>query len=117
MVTTDGRSASQHRELRSSKGERVYSGKLAVLIDEWTYGGGEALAGALKDNNRALLFGNKTFGGGRMRTTIPFDDGSAVEFSTAEMMTPKGHKIRRKWPRAGCACRGKHRAATHRADG
>jgi C-terminal processing protease CtpA/Prc len=41
-------------------------------------GARQVLAGALKDNKRALIAGERTFGKGLIQTVVELSDGSAV---------------------------------------
>lgn len=66
---------------------------LVVLINEFSASGSEVLAGALQDNNRAVLVGIDTFGKSAVNVIIPLSDGSAVVVTTAHWLTPGGHQI------------------------
>jgi carboxyl-terminal processing protease len=63
---------------------------LVVLIDDDSASGAEVLAAALRDNGRAQLVGETTFGTGTVLTTFPQDDGSSVVLATAFWLTPDG---------------------------
>lgn len=70
---------------------------LTVLVNSGTASAAEVLAGALRDNNRALILGERTFGKGLIQTTVPLSDGSAVNVTVAKYQTPSGidiHKAR-----------------------
>jgi carboxyl-terminal processing protease len=66
---------------------------LVVLIDDDSASGAEVLAAALRDNGRARLVGETTFGTGTVLTTFPQDDGSSVVLATAFWLTPGGDHI------------------------
>ena len=66
---------------------------LVVLIDDDSASGAEVLAAALRDNGRARLVGETTFGTGTVLTTFPQDDGSSVVLATAFWLTPEGDHI------------------------
>jgi carboxyl-terminal processing protease len=66
---------------------------LVVLIDDDSASGAEVLAAALRDNGRAQLIGETTFGTGTVLTTFPQDDGSSVVLATAFWLTPEGDHI------------------------
>lgn len=66
---------------------------LVVLIDDDSASGAEVLAAALRDNGRAKLVGETTFGTGTVLTTFPQDDGSSVVLATAFWLTPEGDHI------------------------
>jgi len=66
---------------------------LVVLIDDDSASGAEVLAAALRDNGRARLIGETTFGTGTVLTTFPQDDGSSVVLATAFWLTPEGDHV------------------------
>ncbi len=66
---------------------------LVVLIDGESASGAEVLAAALRDNGRATLIGETTFGTGTVISTFPQDDGSSVMLGTAFWLTPNGEHI------------------------
>ncbi|MEW5305898.1 MAG: hypothetical protein WDW36_008410 [Sanguina aurantia] len=53
----------------------------------------EIVSGALKDNHRALLMGQRTFGKGVVQTVLPLDADHAVKITTARYYTPNGTSI------------------------
>lgn len=66
---------------------------LVVLVNRGTAGAAEIVAGALLDNQRADVLGDKTFGIGSIQKTIEMSDGSAVILSVAKYYTPGGKAI------------------------
>ena len=67
---------------------------LAVLVNEGTASGAEIVAGALRDNDRAVVVGETTFGTGTTLREFPLEDGSAILLGVAEWSTPDGDFIR-----------------------
>ncbi len=63
------------------------------------------LAGALKDNRRAEVAGEPTFGKGLIQTLVELSDGSAVAVTVAKYQTPAGLDIN-KVRSTRCGCRG-----------
>ncbi|CAI5527678.1 unnamed protein product [Closterium sp. Naga37s-1] len=61
---------------------------LAVLVNKGTASASEILAGALKDNNRALVFGEPTFGKGKIQSVFELSDGSGLAVTIARYETP-----------------------------
>jgi carboxyl-terminal processing protease len=53
----------------------------------------EIVAGALRDNGRAKLLGQKTFGKGSVQTVLPLEDGQALKLTTSRYFTPSGVSI------------------------
>jgi carboxyl-terminal processing protease len=66
---------------------------LVVLIDDASASGAEVLAAALRENGRARLIGETTFGTGTVLATFPQSDGSSVILGTAFWLTPHGEHI------------------------
>ena len=67
-----------------------------VLINGNSASASEILAGALKDNRRATLVGETSFGKGLVQTVFPLPDGGAVKLTTQKYYTPAGNDINKK---------------------
>jgi carboxyl-terminal processing protease len=67
---------------------------LAVLVDGGTASSAEILAGALRDNDRAPVVGETTFGTGTVLSEFVLRDGSSILLGVAEWLTPDGDFIR-----------------------
>lgn len=63
---------------------------LAVLVNGGSASASEVLTGALKDHERAVIIGEKTFGKGIVQTVIPLFDGSGMTVTTSRYFTPNG---------------------------
>lgn len=92
IVYTEGRRKESRIDFKSEDNEE-YDAKIVVLINKGSASASEILAGALRDNNRAILLGTKTFGKGSVQTIIPLSGGSALRLTTAQYFTPSGKKI------------------------
>lgn len=68
---------------------------LIVLVDEKTSSAAEILAGALKDNDRAVILGARTFGKGSVQSIHQLAGEGAVKLTTAEFRLPSGRAIDR----------------------
>jgi len=66
---------------------------MVVLINGSTAGPAEITAGALKDNKRAQVVGEKSFGIGSSQKQITLKSGSVLLLSTAKFYTPSGKVI------------------------
>jgi carboxyl-terminal processing protease len=69
---------------------------IITMINRGSASASEIVAGALRDNGRAILLGTKTFGKGSVQVVIPLNDGSALKLTTAKYYTPSGHSIQAK---------------------
>ncbi len=69
---------------------------LVVLVNEYSASASEIVAGALRDNQRALIVGTRTYGKGSVQQLLPLDDGnSALKLTTAYWYIPSGRMIHR----------------------
>jgi carboxyl-terminal processing protease len=66
---------------------------MIVLVDNGSASAAEVVAGALKDQRRALLVGTNTFGKGSVQTIIELPDGSCTKITVARYYTPSGQSI------------------------
>lgn len=66
---------------------------LVVLVNEGSASASEILAGALHDNGRAILVGNRTFGKGKIQSVTELRDGSALFVTVAKYLSPLRHEI------------------------
>ena len=69
---------------------------IVLIVNKGSASASEILTGALRDNNRALAVGDKTFGKASVQTLIPLPDGSGVKLTTAHYYTPSGKLIMNK---------------------
>jgi carboxyl-terminal processing protease len=67
---------------------------LAVVVDGGSASSAEILAGALRDNDRAPVVGETTFGTGTVLSEFVLRDGSSILLGVAEWLTPDGDFIR-----------------------
>jgi carboxyl-terminal processing protease len=98
IVYTEGRSRNQNMRFfaRPTEEGKVATTPIVVIINEGSASASEIVAGALKDQKRALIVGTKSYGKGSVQTIIPLDDGSALRLTTALYFTPSGVTINEK---------------------
>jgi carboxyl-terminal processing protease len=66
---------------------------LVVLVDRYTASSGEIVAAALRDNHRATLIGERTYGKAVVQSIDPILGGGALAITTARYLTPSGTDI------------------------
>jgi len=103
LFLTNGQIVSQRgRNARESVyygAESVFPGDAAagipliVLIDAGTASASEIVAGALQDQHRALIMGERSFGKGSVQSLLPLTKNSALKLTTARYYTPSGRSV------------------------
>lgn len=66
---------------------------IIVLTNKSTASASEILAGALRDNGKAKIVGEKTYGKGVIQELLTLADGSGLKITTNEYYTPNRNKI------------------------
>ncbi|NEQ24750.1 MAG: carboxyl-terminal protease, partial [Microcoleus sp. SIO2G3] len=78
-----------------ASGQALTDDPLVVLVNQGTASASEILAGALQDNGRAQLVGDRTFGKGLIQSLFNLSDGSGLAVTIAKYETPAHHDINR----------------------
>jgi carboxyl-terminal processing protease len=74
-------------------GDAAAGTPIIVLIDAGTASASEIVAGALQDQHRALIMGERSFGKGSVQSLIPLTKNSALKLTTARYYTPSGRSV------------------------
>jgi carboxyl-terminal processing protease len=69
-------------------GHSLTKDPLVVLVNQGTASASEILAGALKDNKRATIIGERTFGKGLIQSLFDLSDGAGLAVTVAKYETP-----------------------------
>lgn len=94
IVTTKGKHAGEMTYKATSRGilEKI---EVIVLINSNSASASEIVAGALQDNDRALIMGRRSFGKGLVQEDIKLKDGSNLRLTIARYYTPTGRCIQK----------------------
>ena len=94
IVYTEGR-RNPRREFFAKGDGKHQSGKLVVLVDEYSASASEIVAGAVQDWDRGLVVGRRSFGKGLVQRPIDLPDGSMIRLTVARYYTPAGRCIQK----------------------
>jgi carboxyl-terminal processing protease len=85
-----------YKETQRTNGSCVTRKPIVVLINKGSASASEILSGALKDNKRAVLIGEKSFGKGLVQEINRLPDGAGVNITIQKYLTPNGTDINKK---------------------
>lgn len=93
IVSTIGRNKNEKEVATASKKGQYTNFPIVILVNEYTASASEIVSGALQDNKRALIVGQRTFGKGSVQSVIKLGDGSGLKLTVARYYTPNGVSI------------------------
>ncbi|MFI4918203.1 MAG: S41 family peptidase [Legionellales bacterium] len=96
IVYTEGRLPGSKFTAYAQNNDVLHHAPMVVLINSGSASASEIVAGALKDNKRAIILGTKSFGKGSVQTVLPLDDKTGIKLTTALYYTPSGVSIQAK---------------------
>lgn len=94
IVYTQGRNAGR-QEFRVHGNGGMLTGKVFVLINEYSASAAEIVTGAIQDQDRGIVVGRRSFGKGLVQRPIEFADGSMMRLTIAHYYTPSGRCIQK----------------------
>jgi carboxyl-terminal processing protease len=96
IVSTRGRQGKGNDRVYTSENNPLSSDELVVLVNRGSASASEIFAGAIRDNKRGKLLGEKTFGKGSVQKTFQLDENVGVAITIAKYYTPSGEMIHKK---------------------
>tara|TARA_B100000035_G_scaffold302131_1_gene299442 strand:- start:677 stop:1813 length:1137 start_codon:yes stop_codon:yes gene_type:complete len=93
IVSTKSRQPSENRKWFAKNGDLTKGKTLLVLINYGSASASEIVAGALKDNKRAIVLGENSYGKGSVQSIIPLKNKGAIRLTVAKYYLPSGKSI------------------------
>lgn len=95
IVFTRGRKPMEDSQVFSDGTGAFQDAELIVLLDEYSASASEIFAGAMQDNDRALIVGRRSFGKGLVQRQTTLPDSSAIRLTVQRYFTPSGRCIQK----------------------
>ena len=93
IVYTQGRDEKSRQNFKATSQTLVPDLPLIVLINGGSASASEIVAGALQDQERAVIMGQNSFGKGSVQSVLPLTKERAIKLTTARYYTPNGRSI------------------------
>ena len=85
-----------YKETMKSGGGKITNKPLVVIINKGSASASEIFSGAMKDNNRATIVGEQSFGKGLVQEINKLPDDAGVNITIQRYLTPNGDDIHKK---------------------
>ena len=96
IVSQKGRDASENMEFKAHDEDSDNKKPMVVLVNGGSASASEIVSGALQDDKRAIVVGEKTFGKGSVQVVLPVGEGEALRLTVARYYLPSGRTIQAK---------------------
>lgn len=93
IVYTKGRKPENYQEFRANGRAPFELLPLVIVQNRYSASASEIVAGAMQDNKRAVIVGERSFGKASVQSMIPLSDKSALRLTIAKYYTPSGKSI------------------------
>ena len=93
VVSVMGRDTTKMIKYFSKETPLAAKSKVVVLIDGGSASASEIVAGAIKDHDRGVIVGERSFGKGLVQTILPLSFSTSLKITTAKYYTPSGRCI------------------------
>jgi carboxyl-terminal processing protease len=93
IVSQRGRNKGDVERYYAKPGDDAKGLPVIVLVDSGSASASEIVAGALQDQHRALVMGERSFGKGSVQTLLPLSNTTALRLTTARYYTPSNRSV------------------------